>query len=126
MNIPAKTGKDNNNNIAVTKIAQQNKGNLWADIPLVLMFKHVVIKLMAPSKEEIPAKCKLKIARSTEAPECDWIPANGGYTVHPVPAPFSTNALNNNNNNEGGNNQKETLFNLGKAISGAPQWIGKK
>ena len=34
-------------------------------------------------------------------------------TVHPVPAPFSTNALNNSNNNEGGNNQNETLFNLG-------------
>lgn len=48
------------------------------------------------------------------------------YTVHPVPAPFSTSALNNNNSNEGGNNQKETLFNRGNAISGAPQCIGKK
>ena len=34
-------------------------------------------------------------------------------TVHPVPAPFSTNALNNNKINEGGNNQNEMLFNLG-------------
>lgn len=34
-------------------------------------------------------------------------------TVHPVPAPFSTNALNNNKISEGGNNQNEMLFNLG-------------
>ena len=35
------------------------------------------------------------------------------HTVHPVPAPFSTKALNNNNTNEGGNNQNDILFNLG-------------
>ena len=28
----------------------------------------VTIKFIAPSKEEIPAKCKLKIAKSTEGP----------------------------------------------------------
>lgn len=48
------------------------------------------------------------------------------HTVQPVPAPFSTRALISNNNNEGGNNQNDTLFNLGKAISGAPQCTGKK
>lgn len=42
------------------------------------------------------------------------------FTVHPVPAPFSTNELNNSKISEGGNNQKEILFNLGKAISIAP------
>ena len=47
-------------------------------------------------------------------------------TVHPVPAPFSTNELNNNKINEGGNNQNEILFNLGNAISGAPTWTGNK
>ena len=40
--------------------------------------------------EDTPAKCKLKIAKSTEAPECDKIPDNGGYTVQPVPTPIST------------------------------------
>jgi len=29
-----------------------------------------VIKLAAPKIEEIPAKCKLKIAKSTAGPEC--------------------------------------------------------
>ena len=47
-------------------------------------------------------------------------------TVQPVPAPFSTNALNKSSINEGGNNQNDMLFNLGKAISGAPTCKGKK
>lgn len=33
------------------------------------MFKIVEIKLMAPKMEEIPAKCREKIAMSTEMPE---------------------------------------------------------
>ena len=66
---PAKTGSDSNNKIAVIKIAQTNNGNLCKLIPLVLIFNTVVIKLIAPSKEETPAKCKLKIARSTLPPE---------------------------------------------------------
>ena len=45
--------------------------NLCKLIPFVLIFKTVVMKLMAPNKEEIPDKCKLKIAKSTEAPE--WL-----------------------------------------------------
>ena len=75
---PAKTGKDNNNKIAVINTAQTNNGNLCKLIPFVLIFKTVVMKLMAPNSEETPAKCKLKIAKSTEAPECDWIPDKGG------------------------------------------------
>ena len=42
------------------------------------MFNTVVIKLIAPNNEETPAKCKLKIAKSTEPPECDCILAKGG------------------------------------------------
>ena len=64
--------------MAVMNIAQTNKGNLCKDIPFVLMFNVVLIKLIAPNKEDIPARCKLKIAKSTEPPECDWIPAKGG------------------------------------------------
>ncbi len=29
------------------------------------------MKFIAPNKEEIPARCKLKIAKSTDPPECD-------------------------------------------------------
>ena len=65
----------------------------------------VVIKLIAPKIEEAPARCKLKIAKSTDGPEWAAIPDNGGYTVHAVPAPDSTNDENNNKNKAGGNNQ---------------------
>ncbi len=35
------------------------------------MFNVVLIKFIAPNNEDIPAKCKLNIAKSTEPPECD-------------------------------------------------------
>jgi len=88
------------------------------------MFNIVVIKFMAPNIEEIPAKCRLNITMSTDPPECVCMLAKGGYTVHPVPAPCSTNAEPNNNVNDGGNTQKLILFNLGKAISGEPIYNG--
>jgi hypothetical protein len=66
---PANTGKAKSNNIAVTNTLHTNKGNLCKLIPLVFMFKTVVMKLIAPNKEETPERCKLKIARSTDAPE---------------------------------------------------------
>jgi hypothetical protein len=68
--------------------------------------------------------CNEYIAKSTEGPECDKPPDNGGYTVQPVPAPDSTKLEETNNIKEGGSNQKLKLFNLGKAISGAPINIG--
>jgi hypothetical protein len=79
-----------------------------------------VIKLIAPNNEDMPARCKLKIAKSTEPPECATIELKGGYTVQPVPAPNSTNEEVNKRNSDGGNNQNEILFKRGKAISGAP------
>jgi len=36
------------------------------------------MKLIAPNKEETPERCKLKIAKSTDAPEWDCIPDKGG------------------------------------------------
>jgi hypothetical protein len=38
----------------------------------------VVIKFTAPKIEEIPAKCKEKIAKSTEAPACAILDDRGG------------------------------------------------
>lgn len=38
----------------------------------------VVIKLIAPKIEEIPAKWSEKIVRSTDAPACARLPARGG------------------------------------------------
>jgi hypothetical protein len=67
--LPAKTGNDNNNNIAVINTVQTNNGNLLKNIPLHLIFTIVTIKFMAPAIDEIPAICKLKIAISTDEPE---------------------------------------------------------
>jgi hypothetical protein len=121
---PAKTGKDNNKRIAVMNTAQPKSGSLCINIPGQRIFKIVTIKFIAPKSEEAPAKCRLKIAKSTEGPECACTLDKGGYTVQPVPAPVSTKLDTNNKIKDGGNNQKLILFNLGKAISGAPIIIG--
>lgn len=49
---------------------------------------------------------------------------SGGYTVHPVPTPFSTAALDSNKINDGGSNQNLMLFKRGNAMSGAPSISG--
>jgi hypothetical protein len=51
--------------------------------------------------------------------------ARGGYTVHPVPAPFSTAADDNRSINDGGRSQNLILLSRGNAISGAPSINGK-
>jgi len=45
---------------------------------------------------------------------------NGGYTVHPVPAPLSTRPLISKREIDGGRSQNLMLFIRGNAISGAP------
>lgn len=64
------------------------------------------------------------MARSTDAPAWAMFLDRGGYTVHPVPAPFSTAALERRRVRDGGSSQKLMLFNRGKAISGAPNIRG--
>jgi len=94
-------------------------------IPGTLIFKTVTIKVIEPNIEDTPAKCKLKIAHSIDAPECEKTPDKGGYIVHPVPAPISTTDDHINKKKEGINNQKLILFKRGNAISGAPIIKGK-
>jgi hypothetical protein len=55
--------------MAVTKMAQTNKGTFCKVNPPALIFKTVEIKLIAPNNEDSPAKCKLNIAKSTLPPE---------------------------------------------------------
>jgi len=38
----------------------------------------VLMKLIAPKIDAAPAKCKLKIAKSTAGPECAMLPDKGG------------------------------------------------
>jgi hypothetical protein len=66
--LPARTGKDNNNNTAVIITAQPNKANLCNLIPGLLILIIVVIKFIAPNKLLIPLKCNANIAKSTLGP----------------------------------------------------------
>jgi hypothetical protein len=66
---PARTGRDKRSKTAVIKTDQQNNGSRCKVPPRNFMFNIVVIKFIAPAIEEIPAKCRLNIARSTEPPE---------------------------------------------------------
>jgi hypothetical protein len=65
---PANTGKDNNNNTAVTTTAHPNNANLCNLIPGLLIFNIVVMKFTAPSKLLIPDRCNANIAKSTLGP----------------------------------------------------------
>jgi hypothetical protein len=117
---PASTGKDSRSSTAVISTDHTNRGiesNLLVE---ERMFMIVVMKLMAPKMEEAPARCNLKIARSTEIPEWNRFPASGGYTVHPVPAPIPANPDAVKKVKEGGRSQNLMLFIRGKAISCAP------
>jgi len=65
---PASTGKERSRRIAVIITDHENSG-IWSNlIFLIRILIMVVIKLIAPKIEEIPAMCKEKIDRSTEAP----------------------------------------------------------
>ena len=103
---------------------QANSG-VWSNwTPNPRKFPNVLIKLTAPNKEDTPARCKEKIAKSTDGPEWATFPLSGGYTVHPVPAPDPTRELPVNITKAGNKNQNLILFKRGKAISGAPNIRG--
>lgn len=53
------------------------------------------------------------------------MPAKGGYTVHPVPTPFSTVAEASKRVSDGGSSQNLILLRRGKAMSGAPNISGR-
>jgi hypothetical protein len=65
---PASTGKDRRRRTTVIATAHTNRGIRSSRKPFHRMLMIVVIKLIAPKIEDAPAKCKEKIARSTEGP----------------------------------------------------------
>lgn len=84
----------------------------------------MLIKFTAPKIELTPAKWREKMAKSTDPPAWAIFLDRGGYTVHPVPAPLSTNDLDRSMINAGIKNQKLMLFIRGNAISAAPNIRG--
>lgn len=65
---PAKTGKDKSSKIVVISTAHAKRGIRSKNIPNTRRLLSVLIKLIAPKIDEIPAKCKEKMAKSTELP----------------------------------------------------------
>lgn len=121
---PANTGSDSSRRTAVIRTDHTNRGMESRVIEDDRIFIIVVMKLIAPRIEEAPAKWRLKIARSTEIPEWNKLPAKGGYTVHPVPTPIPAKAEEESNIKDGGRSQNLMLFMRGNAISCAPIIIG--
>lgn len=116
----ARTGRDSRRRTAVISTDHTNSGVWYWEMAGGFILIMVVIKLMAPRIEETPARCREKIVKSTDAPAWARLPARGGYTVHPVPAPASTPEEARRSRKEGGSSQKLMLFIRGNAMSGAP------
>lgn len=74
----ASTGSASNSKTAVISTDHTNKGVWYCDSDGGFMLMHVVIKLIAPRIEETPARCSEKMTKSTEAPACARLAANGG------------------------------------------------
>jgi len=75
---PAKTGRDRRRRIAVIFTDQTNSGTRSKDIPTARILITVVMKFTAPRIDEIPAKCREKMAISTEGPEWAMLEDRGG------------------------------------------------
>jgi len=79
MVIPAaRTGRDNSRRTAVIKTDQTNRGVWYCEMAAGFILMIVVMKLIAPRIEEIPARWREKIVRSTDAPAWARLPARGG------------------------------------------------
>lgn len=64
----ARTGRERRSRTAVIKTDQTKRGVWYWDIAGGFILIIVVMKLIAPRIEEMPARCKEKIVKSTEAP----------------------------------------------------------
>lgn len=75
---PARTGRDSSSSTTVITTAHTNSGIRSRRSPDHRILITVVIKLMAPRIDDAPAKCREKIARSTDGPACAMFLASGG------------------------------------------------
>lgn len=75
---PAKTGNDRRRSKAVIATDQTNKGIFSGVMPVDRILIAVVMKLTAPRIDEIPARCSLKMAKSTDAPLWAMFADRGG------------------------------------------------
>lgn len=122
---PANTGRESKRRMAVIRTAHTNSGIRSRRRPFHRILIIVVIKFKAPRIDDTPARWSEKMARSTEGPACARLLARGGYTVQPVPTPFSTAAEDTSRVKDGGRSQNLMLLSRGNAMSGAPSIRGR-
>jgi hypothetical protein len=65
---PASTGSDSNRRITVRNTAHVNRGIRSSRSPFVRMLSTVQMKFTAPKIDDAPAKCREKMAMSTDGP----------------------------------------------------------
>jgi len=65
---PARTGRDRRRRTTVISTAHTNRGIRSSRRPLHRILITVVIKLIAPRIEDAPARCREKLAKSTDGP----------------------------------------------------------
>jgi len=75
---PAKTGKERSNKIVVINTAHVKRGMRSRNMPNTRKLLNVLMKLIAPRIEDTPARCKEKIAKSTDLPAWAILLARGG------------------------------------------------
>jgi len=75
---PARTGSDSSSNRAVMAIDHTNSGIRSGFMLFGFILIVVVIKFTAPRMEDTPARCREKMARSTDAPAWAIPLARGG------------------------------------------------
>lgn len=75
---PANTGRDSRSRTVVITTAQTKRGIRSRRKPSLRMLATVVMKLIDPRMDEAPARCREKIARSTDGPACAMFLDRGG------------------------------------------------
>lgn len=75
---PARTGRERRSRNVVINTDHTNKGSRSKEIPGARILITVVIKLIEARIDEAPARCREKIARSTDPPACAMFLESGG------------------------------------------------
>ena len=84
---PARTGSDRTSRNTVTSTDHTNSGIRCRVMPGARMLKIVVMKLIDPRIELMPATCSDRINRSIAGPP--WpVVESGGYNTQPPPKPL--------------------------------------
>lgn len=75
---PAKTGKARIKRMTVIRTDQMKSGIFSVGMPSSRAFAMVVVKLIAPIREDTPARWRDKIVKSTAGPACATLLDKGG------------------------------------------------